>query len=68
MSDLPEIPSILREDIITMLFGCLVYRLGGQQSFSPEEIDEIKETIEGVRITVDSNDRIVLTAKPKSST
>ena len=48
------------EALWRMMLGLLLYRLGGQQTFTPSEIDEIRKTVQGVTIFAGDNDSIVL--------
>lgn len=51
-----------------LLMGCLLYRLGGQQTFTPAEIDEIKDMVGGVQIFVTHDDKIVARVKGPEAT
>lgn len=48
------------EHLIRTFLCCLLYRLGGEQSFSAEEIDEIRKEFQGVQFFVSEEDRVVL--------
>jgi len=50
-------------DLVRLLMGCLLFRLGGQQVFTAQEIDDIKKTVGGVQIGLDPDDAIVLRVK-----
>lgn len=50
-------------DLMTLLLGCLLYRLGGQQVFTIKEMDDMREDIGRVRVVLDAEDRIVLRIK-----
>ena len=52
-------------DLMTLLLGCLLYRLGGQQVFTIQEIDDMRQDIGRVRIVLDAEDRIVMRIKPE---
>lgn len=54
-----EVP-INGEVLSRMMLGCLLYRLGGEQTFTPEEIDEIRKYVSGVQFFVAEDDRIIL--------
>lgn len=43
-----------------MFMGMLLYRLGGEQTFTSQEIDEIKRTVAGVQVGVTEDDKIIL--------
>ena len=43
-----------------MFLGCLLYRLGGEQSFTPEEIDDIRAEVKGVQFFTTEDNRIIL--------
>lgn len=51
-------------DLMVMMMGCLLFRLGGQEIFTIAEIDSIRESVGRVRIVLDTQDRLVLTIKP----
>jgi hypothetical protein len=48
------------EHLQRMFLGCLLFRLGGEQSFTPEEIDLIRAEVKGVQFFVTDDNRIVL--------
>jgi len=45
------------------MLGCLLFRLGGEQSFTPEEIDDIKKTIGGCQVLLTPDGTIIIRAK-----
>lgn len=58
----------LDNDALMRLFlGLLVFRLGGEQSFSAEEINDIRENVQGVQILLTENNRIVLRTRNNES-
>lgn len=48
------------EAMLRMMLGLLLFRLGGQQTFTPTEMDEIRQTVQGVTIYAGENDQIIL--------
>jgi len=54
-------------DTISRLFlGCLLFRLGGEQVFTTDEIAEIKETVGGVQILLTQDNKfLVRTRSPQ---
>ena len=52
-----------REALLPLMLGCLLFRLGGEQSFTPQEIDDIKKTIGGCQVLLTPDDTIIIRAK-----
>lgn len=51
-------------DTLSRLFlGCLLFKLGGEITLTPDEIDEIKKTVGGVQILLTPDDSFVLRVK-----
>lgn len=48
------------EVLSRMMLGCLLYRLGGEQTFTPEEINEIRTMVVGVQFFATDDGKIVL--------
>ena len=48
------------ETLLRLFIGLLVFRLGGEQTFTPKEIKEIQEVVGGVQIILLDNDIILL--------
>lgn len=48
------------EAMLRMMLGLLLYRLGGQQTFTPDEMDAIRQVVQGVTIYAGDNDKIIL--------
>lgn len=55
----------LSEHLQRMFLGCLLYRLGGEQSFTPEEVDAIRSEVAGVQFFVAEGDKIILRVRNK---
>jgi hypothetical protein len=53
----------MTEAMMRMMLGCLLYRLGGQQTFTGAEIHEICESIQGVQWHVDEDDNLTVIAR-----
>ncbi len=51
------------ESLSRLMLGCLLFRLGGEQSFTADEIDEIKKTVGGVQVFLTPDDKIIVRAK-----
>jgi hypothetical protein len=62
MSEPLESPDPM-ETLTRMMIGLLLYRLGGEQSFSPEEIREIQDYVAGVQIFVSDDGNFVVRSK-----
>ena len=48
------------ETLLRLFIGLLVFRLGGEQTFTPQEIKEIQGVVGGVQIILLDNDIILL--------
>lgn len=48
------------ESMLRMMLGLLLYRLGGEQTFTAGEMDEIRKIVQGVTIYAGENDQIIL--------
>ena len=48
------------EAMLRMMLGLLLYRLGGEQTFTSTEMDEIRMIVQGVTIYAGENDQITL--------
>lgn len=52
------------DSLTRMILGLLVYRLGGEQTFTISEIDEIRQVIHGVQIFLSSDgNKIIVRAR-----
>lgn len=51
------------DDLTRLMLGCLLFRLGGEQTFTPEEIDDIKEVVGGVQVLLTSANAIIVRVK-----
>ena len=47
-------------DFIRLFMGLVLFRAGGEQVFTVDEIDDIKKTVAGFRISVDPMNRIII--------
>lgn len=54
-------------DLIRLMAGCLLFRLGGEQSFSAEEIDDIKKTVGGIQVLLTPDNRILVRSRSPES-
>lgn len=51
-------------DTLSRLFlGCLLFKLGGEVTLTPAEIDDIKKTVGGVQILLTHDESFVLRVK-----
>jgi len=51
-------------DTLSRLFlGCLLFKLGGEVTLTPSEIDDIKKTVGGVQILLTHDESFVLRVK-----
>jgi hypothetical protein len=48
------------EALWRLMLGCLLFRLGGEQTFTPEEMNEIREIVQGVQIILVDDSKILL--------
>ena len=53
--------------LMRLMLGCLLFRLGGEQTFTPQEIDEIKNSVGGVQVLATDQDTIVLRVRTPES-
>lgn len=58
-----NLPPNLLQQLITLL----VFRLGGQQTFTPEEIKEIQQMVGGVTMAIDKDYKITLKVRTRAS-
>jgi hypothetical protein len=49
--------------MMRMLLGCLLYRLGGAQTFTAAEIDEICKEVKGIQWVSDENLNLTVIAR-----
>lgn len=54
---------IKQEPILRLMLGCLLFRLGGEQTFTVQEIDEIKTVVQGVQVFALEDDRIMIKSR-----
>lgn len=52
--------AINTEALSRMFLGLLVFRLGGEATFTAEEIDEIRESVEGVQFIATHDGKIIV--------
>lgn len=50
-----------------MMLGCLLYRLGGEQSFTMTEIEDIQDIVAGVQFFATEDGKIILRTRGKSA-
>lgn len=55
------------EHMMRMMLGCLLYRLGGQQTFTASEIGDICENVKGIQWHVDDEDNLTVTSRSPDS-
>lgn len=48
----------MTEPLMRLFLGLLLFRLGGEQTFTPAEMDEIKQTVAGVSFFVTEDGRL----------
>lgn len=48
------------ESLLRLFIGLLVFRLGGEQTFSTEEINEIRTVVGGVKIYLLEDETVLL--------
>jgi len=63
---MPRSEVALSDVLQRMFLCCLLYRLGGEQSFTPEEIDNISAEYQGVRFYSDG-EKITLRIQNKDA-
>lgn len=56
------------DTVTRMALGLLLYRLGGEQSFSVEEMDEIRGIVAGVAMFVTPDGKLLLRTKSPEQT
>jgi len=56
------------ESLLRLFIGLLVFRLGGEQTFTQEEINEIRQVVGGVQIYLLENETVLLrTSSPEKT-
>lgn len=48
------------EALWRLMLGCLLFRLGGEQTFTPDEITDIQSIVQGVQIILVDDTNILL--------
>jgi hypothetical protein len=57
----------LNEVLMRTFLGCLLFRLGGEQTFTPEEMHDIQESVAGVQIIMGENDKMILRVRGRET-
>lgn len=53
--------------LVRLMIGCLLFRLGGEQSFTPQEISDIQQQVAGVQVLLTEDDRILVKVRTNDS-
>lgn len=53
--------------LVRLILGCLLFRLGGEQSFTEAEIDFICQDVRGIQIFLSENNTLVLRTRGDSA-
>lgn len=48
------------DKLVRLILGCLLFRLGGEQTFTAEEIDFICQDVRGIQIFLAEGDKLIL--------
>lgn len=65
--DESELPVSI-DTVTRMALGLLLYRLGGEQSFTVEEMDDIRATVAGVAIFITPEGKLLFRTKTPGQT
>lgn len=57
----------LNDVLMRTFLGCLLFRLGGEQTFTPEEMHDIRQMVSGVQIIAGDNDTLILRVRNRES-
>lgn len=52
-----------QESLVHLMLGCCLYRLGGEQSFTIQDIEDIKSVVGGVQVLVTDDDTLIVRAR-----
>ena len=55
------------EHLMRLMLGCLLFRLGGSQTFTASEIAEITKVVKGIEWHVDDDDNVTVTVRTPES-
>jgi hypothetical protein len=62
MSDLES------ERLVRLILGCLLFRLGGEQIFTAEEIDFICQDVRGIQLYLTEDNKLLLRTRGEQAT
>lgn len=48
------------DKLVRLILGCLLFRLGGEQTFSAEEIDFICHDVRGIQLYLTEDNKLLL--------
>lgn len=53
--------------LVRLMIGCLLFRLGGEQSFTLQEISDIRHQVAGVQVLLTEDERILVKVRTNES-
>jgi hypothetical protein len=55
------------DKLVRLILGCLLFRLGGEQTFTAEEIDFICQDVRGIQLFLTEDHKLLLRTRGESA-
>jgi len=55
------------ERLVRLILGCLLFRLGGEQTFTAEEIDFICQDVRGIQLYLTEDHKLLLRTRGEAA-